>query len=413
MARICELCKKKVGMNDSCFPPYFVNQIKPYANIFQMVSAPGSMGVLSCDSFLCVDCMKMTNYLYAYKWAGKSDRQNSGNNNSNKCSNDDIRYAQEYVKNRLNGVSDQRYKSFFLNALTVSETILQRRNDFQQIKNDLILRVKEFADKRLQQLKAIKDEVNSSALVYKEGDSFEVGKNGEAYAIVNDELVYYNASFEVIQSADTKLSSYVNEIIQIIENATPMNAIEDLVQQEIDNCIDITSAWHFKRDKIKYFKEEDNRQYVSNVHGGGGSGGGANLSGALIGGALFGGAGAIVGSQVGTEIKIDPIKTDIVTIGEKRLILVYEENGTYESFVIFGKHAYAAFLELIPEKSYSKVMLDEKYSTSTPVNQETPQPADKKAVNVVDELRQYKSLLDDGIITQEEFDNKKKELLSL
>ncbi|MBO4422425.1 MAG: hypothetical protein J5879_03230, partial [Clostridia bacterium] len=114
MARICELCKKKVGMIDSCFPPYFVDQIKPYANLFRKVTAPGSTGVFSCDSFLCVDCMKMANYLYAYKWVGKSDTQyRNGINNSDRCSNEDIRYAQEYVKNRLNGISDQRYKSFF------------------------------------------------------------------------------------------------------------------------------------------------------------------------------------------------------------------------------------------------------------------------------------------------------------
>ena len=94
--------------------------------------------------------------------------------------------------------------------------ILQRRNDFQQIKNDLMLKVKEFAEKRSQQLKAIKDEVNSSVSVYKDGDSFEDGNNGETYGIINNELIYYNASFKIIQSADTKLAAFVNYTIQII-----------------------------------------------------------------------------------------------------------------------------------------------------------------------------------------------------
>ena len=190
-----------------------------------------------------------------------------------------------------------------------------------------------------------------------------------------------------------------------------MIAIEDLVQQRIDNCIDIASACHFKLDKIKYFKKEDNRQYISNVHGGGGSGGGANISGAVVGGALFGTAGAIVGSQVGTEINIDPIKTDIVTIGEERLILVYEENGSVESYVLFGKHAYVALLELIPDKHYDTVMLNEKYNSSKQETEATVSSSDSQTTNVFDVLRQYKSLLEEGIITQEEFDKKKKELL--
>jgi len=37
----------------------------------------------------------------------------------------------------------------------------------------------------------------------------------------------------------------------------------------------------------------------------------------------------------------------------------------------------------------------------------TPQPQ----IDTTDELRKYKALLDDGIITQEEFDSKKKQLL--
>lgn len=39
--------------------------------------------------------------------------------------------------------------------------------------------------------------------------------------------------------------------------------------------------------------------------------------------------------------------------------------------------------------------------------------ASTQAANPVDELRKYKQLLDDGIITQTEFDTKKKQLLGL
>ena len=39
--------------------------------------------------------------------------------------------------------------------------------------------------------------------------------------------------------------------------------------------------------------------------------------------------------------------------------------------------------------------------------------AEKKPASIADELKEYKSLLDAGIITQEEFDAKKKQSLGL
>ena len=47
-------------------------------------------------------------------------------------------------------------------------------------------------------------------------------------------------------------------------------------------------------------------------------------------------------------------------------------------------------------------------------SQKQPAPADdKKVVSVVDEIRGLKALLDEGILTQEEFDAKKKQLLGI
>lgn len=60
----------------------------------------------------------------------------------------------------------------------------------------------------------------------------------------------------------------------------------------------------------------------------------------------------------------------------------------------------------LSEKAY-KLIMDNMVKTKSDSN---------KSVNTIseaDELRKYKSLLDDGIINQEEFDKKKKELLGL
>lgn len=55
-------------------------------------------------------------------------------------------------------------------------------------------------------------------------------------------------------------------------------------------------------------------------------------------------------------------------------------------------------------------ILYELKNNSVPIS--TPQPA-PQVPSEADEIRKYKSLLDDGILTQEEFDAKKKELLGL
>ena len=44
---------------------------------------------------------------------------------------------------------------------------------------------------------------------------------------------------------------------------------------------------------------------------------------------------------------------------------------------------------------------------------EQPQQQPKPEVDPYEEIKKYKQLLDDGIITEEEFDKKKKELLGL
>ena len=53
------------------------------------------------------------------------------------------------------------------------------------------------------------------------------------------------------------------------------------------------------------------------------------------------------------------------------------------------------------------------YITNYSENHVQPAAEDKTCVSVVEEIRGLKGLLDDGILTQEEFDAKKKQLLGL
>ena len=61
----------------------------------------------------------------------------------------------------------------------------------------------------------------------------------------------------------------------------------------------------------------------------------------------------------------------------------------------------------------SKMKFDFSKITSSFMKKKEEVVTPETSVSIPDEIRKYKSLLDDGIITQEEFDEKKKQLLNL
>lgn len=130
------------------------------------------------------------------------------------------------------------------------------------------------------------------------------------------------------------------------------------------------------------------------------------LGAAVAGGILFGGAGAVAGSVLrgkktksvvnSMKIKItlkstsDPVVyINLLTTSLKTSSLLYKsiESSAQEILSIFA------------------VILNENKS----INSAAAQPATSNA----DDIRKFKALLDDGIITQEEFEAKKNQLLGL
>ena len=138
-------------------------------------------------------------------------------------------------------------------------------------------------------------------------------------------------------------------------------------------------------------------------YGGGGGGGQPNLYGAVIGGLLFGGAGAIIGSQTG--IHINPIKSDIVE-NDSRVTILNLKNSEGQAEIRELPYYYSeVFMKVIPEKEFNFIQ-----AQNTPTQRQTQ---NAPARNIVEEIKQLKELLDLGLITQEEFDAKKKQILNL
>lgn len=148
-------------------------------------------------------------------------------------------------------------------------------------------------------------------------------------------------------------------------------------------------------DNIKYYRLIGQKYVTTEITGGGG--GGTSIKGAIVGGLIAGEVGAVVGSRK----KIDEVK-GTSTIHDEQIVLMYSID--LGQVISFNSNAYEIFVKLIPEKEYNEVV-ESKIEKNISNNEVTK--------NNVDIIREFKKLLDEGIISQDEFDKKKKELLGL
>lgn len=91
---------------------------------------------------------------------------------------------------------------------------------------------------------------------------------------------------------------------------------------------------------------------------------------------------------------------------EKFLTIDYSENGIENTVLFGGKHAQEAHSALY--ERYSNYLKRREISQT-----ESAMSSEKQEIDSYEEIKKAKELLDMGIITQEEFDAKKKQLLGL
>jgi hypothetical protein len=152
-----------------------------------------------------------------------------------------------------------------------------------------------------------------------------------------------------------------------------------------------------KLDNIECFYP-NGELYREHVLSGGG-GGGSSISGAIVGGVLFGGVGAIVGSRN----KSNPIKSELITHDSREVIFTYYQDNQFKELIL--KHNdYKTLFELIPEKSYEVICEVRK--------QKVVQSSITNTKSIPEQIQELAKLKDSGILTVQEFDYKKNELLA-
>ena len=134
------------------------------------------------------------------------------------------------------------------------------------------------------------------------------------------------------------------------------------------------------------------------------------LGSAVAGGMMFGGVGAIVGSNVGSK-KINTIVEDIslrVSLKNK-----YRQEITIR-FLPYGIKDVKRGSSLYKTYKYAATSAVSFFDNMcSKVNVSSVSSDQSRNVSIADEILKFKSLLDADIITPEEFEAKKKELLNL
>lgn len=126
------------------------------------------------------------------------------------------------------------------------------------------------------------------------------------------------------------------------------------------------------------------------ITGGEVKGGGVSLGGAAVGGAIAGPVGAIIGGR--KKVKSKPIKTETVTTDTRKVVLNFLEHGENEQMVVHYC-VYKDLSELCPEKN------GDTHDFSSPID-------------IPEQIKKLSNLKNQGVLTEEEFNKKKNELLA-
>lgn len=177
-----------------------------------------------------------------------------------------------------------------------------------------------------------------------------------------------------------------------------------------DVVFTLNSPTHFRLNEVEFdgptYREESQSDGKSvnkkKRHG---------LSGAVIGTVLMPGVGTIAGAMVGNSKGKDKGKTSSHTVSKSveepsNIRLILENLDTHETAVVGVLGKQTDYQELLNFKAPME--------PTTP--QETPTVPESDTASQNDsiaELRKLKELVDEGILTQDEFDAKKKQILGI
>lgn len=217
-------------------------------------------------------------------------------------------------------------------------------------------------------------------------------KNNLECINVNENIMENECSLRFNDSTASKYKYFYDE------NCLVLIKFDYIRDTKINESLPDDAVLRIPYSAIKYYTQDGNLTYSPYTFS---SGKDFSASGAIAGALIGGGVGAVIGSRKDagkTETKL--IKNDT-----RKFCLYYEEKNTVKYLSAFendGDRFYAYLHKIIPEKDY-------KYIQSQAIIQ-----AQNDAVqpDISNRLKQLNGLHNSGLITDEEYEQKRSELIS-
>lgn len=256
----------------------------------------------------------------------------------------------------------------------------------------------------------------SNELYKAKGELESVKLNYSSQDSVGDEnnRLYFNKSKKSIMIAafdkDKSKSVEVNEIevTRIIKCQNNFLVVDDNSSQVLisnTNKLNIQYIKILYKDIISVEIEEDGVSVFQKSAG-------RTVGGALIGGVLLGGAGAIVGGLSGSSKESKRVFSIVIKLTLRDIETPIYKIVCYDGPELDVSYQNSIYKRIIPEvnqiKDVLSVIIDKNVSESVQKQgfmSQTP-------TSIADELEKIAILRDKGVITEEEFQNQKKKLLS-
>jgi hypothetical protein len=162
---------------------------------------------------------------------------------------------------------------------------------------------------------------------------------------------------------------------------------------------DIEKITSIPVEKVEYYRIIGEVFRENKISGGGG--GGSSIKGAVVGGVIAGEAGAIVGSRK----KVEPIQSEIITHDTRETTLNFFDENDKRCKLIFDHNSYQVLNDLIPEKEYDIVS---SIKSANIIKRLQGEDGNK---TVFDQIRELAKLKEEGILSDDEFIEKKRKLL--
>ena len=284
------------------------------------------------------------------------------------------------IRNRINMLSEREYGLDLSEKMQITEHVC-----------DIYQREAEILDSAKMAIRRFLEGTEITQLYNYEGMS--LGKTTKNELV----LMYLGESYLQEDTLKTMVHSYSTpEQIQIL--STMESKIE-------------TDTWRIvvPYDDIIYFQEKGDIAYSTVVEGGQVTSKGVSVGGAVAGKLLFGDVGALIGSRAGTGIKSEGITSTVNEHDNRYVVLRFYKSDKSVQEESFGYDVFSLLNTMFPEKEYSYVSVNKLAEKRT----DTPLQSAPQGEELIEQLKKLKDLVDIGILTEEEFVAKKKQLLGI